>query len=83
MSTYNLHTVFRNWHIRRFLGLGIALFMLSQTILLKDGLLAIFTAVMFVQVIGNIGCFGSKGCAVDVSSSKESNSEKEITFTEV
>jgi hypothetical protein len=39
-------------------------FIVSQAILLKDGLLGMMSAVIFFQVLTNSGCFGSKGCAV-------------------
>lgn len=64
MSTYILHTIFTNWHPRRYLGLFAAGFIVSQAILLKDGLLGMMSAVIFFQVLTNSGCFGSKGCAV-------------------
>lgn len=84
MNTQILHTVFSNWHPRRFFGLAAATFVLTQAIHLKDGLLGVLSAVLFFQVIANVGCFGSSGCAVPVQGPADENSNlEEIEYTEV
>jgi hypothetical protein len=82
MSTHILHTVFSNWHPRRYLGLIAASFVLSQAIFYKDGLLGVLSAILFFQVIANVGCFGSSGCAVPVQEN-DPEEDKEIEYTEV
>lgn len=76
--------VFSNWHFRRWLGLFFGIFFAVQAIVQNDLLLGFFSFFFLFQTITNSGCFGAKGCAVQIN--EEDNKASglgEIEFKEV
>ena len=63
MSNYLRETVLSGWNVKRFMGLGAGFFIAAKAIIMKDSMLGFFSAFILFQVLANIGCFGSAGCA--------------------
>ena len=76
--------LFSNWSFRRFIGLGLGLFLAIQSVQLGDSLLGLVSVFLLFQVIANIGCFGNTGCAIAYDETVNPDNEiKDVKFTEI
>ena len=75
-----IKTILNNWSVMRGLRLVIGLIALVQSIIQKDITLGVIAGFLLVTAIANVGCCGSKGCAVNFNNRKK---EKEILYEEL
>ena len=75
------------WTIPRAIQLAIGLFFLWDYFGDGSRLALAFSLVMLVQAVGNIGCFSSRGCSTNVSSSTSDTipvlNEIEVEYEEI
>mgnify|MGYP000963178075 CR=1 FL=1 len=64
----------QNWNIWRFLRLGIAIFLITDSISRKEWLLTFIGGIILYQAMFNIGCAGGS-CAVPNSTKTEKENE--------
>lgn len=74
-------TLFTNWHFMRWLRLGLGIFIAIQAIQLHDTLTGFIAALFLFQAATNIGCCGTRGCAVPTTKNNTDKIE-EVTFEE-
>jgi hypothetical protein len=73
-----------NWHILRWLRLGIGLYAMVMSIMHKDALLGFVAAFFLFQAITNTGCCGTSACATgNTDSPNAKNDTREIEFEEI
>lgn len=78
--------LFTNWHLMRWIGLAIGLFLGFQAFMYQDGLAAMLSVFFLFQAITNTGCFGSRGCSVpqqDTLDDTRDDQFEDIKFTEI
>ncbi|MEC4048797.1 hypothetical protein OX284_005095 [Flavobacterium sp. SUN046] len=63
------NVVFTNWHIMRYLRLGIALFLFYQAYETHEWFFIVFGAFFLLQALLNIGC-GPNSCGVNYTKTK-------------
>ena len=74
-------TIFYNWNFMRFIRLVLGIFIIVQSVIVKDwaiGLLGIFFTAM---PLFNIGCCGAGGCSVLIKKTTENT--KDVSYEEV
>ncbi len=74
------NAILNNWSVMRGLRLVIGIIAFVQSIIQKDITLGILAGFLLLTAIANIGCCGSKGCAVTFNNRKK---EKEILYEEL
>jgi hypothetical protein len=62
--------IFSNWHFMRWLRLGLALFLMAQSISLHEWFFLIFALFFLFQALFNLGC-NTTSCAIPTSNRKE------------
>lgn len=73
-----------NWHVMRWLRLGIGVYAMVMSIMHKDALLGFVSAFFLFQAITNTGCCGVSGCTtVNTDSQQARNDSREIEFEEI
>ena len=63
------NAMFTNWHMMRFLRLGIALFLFYNAYETHEWFFIVFGVFFLIQAILNMGC-GANGCGVRYSKNK-------------
>ena len=66
-----MKAILNNWSVMRGLRLVIGLTALVQSIIQKDITLGIIAGFLLLTAIANVGCCGTRGCAVDYSNRKK------------
>jgi hypothetical protein len=74
------NTIFSNWNLMRLFRLVLGIIILVQAIEHRDVLSGILALAFMAMPIFNIGCCGTKGCAVPF---KKLNTTKNINYEEV
>ncbi|MCC5928586.1 MAG: hypothetical protein JJU28_05005 [Cyclobacteriaceae bacterium] len=73
-----------NWHVLRWLRLGIGLYAMVMSVMHKDTLLGFVAAFFLFQAVTNTGCCGASACSTgSINSSKAKNDTEEIEFEEI
>lgn len=73
--------LFSDWHLMRWLRLGLGIYLAVQAIQLHDTLAGVIAAFFLIQAITNTGCCGAGSCAVPTKT--KADNTKEIDFNEV
>jgi len=73
--------LFSDWHLMRWLRLGLGVYIAVQAVQLHDMLAGVIAAFFLIQAITNTGCCGTRSCAVPTKTN--SDNTKEIDFEEV
>jgi hypothetical protein len=60
-----------NWHLMRWLRLGMGLYAATVAAQSHDPLAGIIATIFLFQAISNIGCCGANGCTVPTSSKRK------------
>lgn len=66
----------------RFLRLGLGIFIVVQSVIVKDWTMGILGIAFTIMPIFNIGCCGAGGCAI-TPPKRSSEITKDITYEEV
>jgi hypothetical protein len=75
--------LFTNWHLMRWVSLGVGLFFIVQGLRYQDWVSGLIGGFFLFQAVTNTGCLCGN-CAVTVPSVKSSGSNvKEVEFTEI
>lgn len=74
--------LFSNWHLMRWLRLGMGTYGAIQAVQLHDTLTGLVAAFFLFQAITNTGCCGASGCATTPTQEPMHDAE-EISFEEV
>ena len=74
--------IFTNWHLMRWLRLGLGIFVAVQAVQSHDTLSGLIAFFFLYQAATNTGCCGSGECVVPVTSEKM-NQSKAVVFEEV
>ena len=77
------NAIFSNWNFGRVLRLGLGIFIMVQSVIVKDWTMGIIGAMFTAMPVFNIGCCGSGGCAVPSSTKRDDSSHKDATYEEV
>jgi hypothetical protein len=72
-----------NWHVMRWLRLGMGLYATTVAFQMHDPLSGIIAAIFLFQAITNTGCCGTNGCAVPTSTKKNLDKIEEVEFEEL
>ncbi len=80
---YIKDTVLTNWHVMRWLRLGLGLFMGFQAIQVHDPFAGFISLFFLYQAATNTGCCGVGGCAVPVSSAAKLDKIEEVEYEEI
>lgn len=77
--------LFNNWHLRRWIALGLGSFLGYQAILYWEVLPGILALFFLYQAYTNSGCFGLGSCSLPEQESENYGTADtgEITFTEI
>ena len=65
--------LFTNWHMMRWLRLGLAIMITMQAIEMHSWLAGAFAGLLFYQVATNTGCCAAGGCTVPAAKNKTGN----------
>lgn len=82
MNTILKYLKYRDWHLRRVLGLGVGLFLAYQSLINNEVLTGVLSLIFLFQAVTNTGCFGRSGCAVPYTYNSQNNDSLEIDNTE-
>lgn len=74
--------IFSNWNFMRFLRLGLGIFIIVQSVIVKDWTMGILGLLFTIMPIFNIGCCGVGGCAT-APPKRNSEATKDINYEEV
>jgi len=74
--------LFTNWHLMRWLRLGLGIIAGIQAFIFHDTLLGFLSAFLLFQTVTNTGCCGAGACAVPKQKIKN-GAIQEIEFEEV
>ncbi len=74
-KTNTMKPIFSNWSIPRILQLLVGGYLIWNYIEDKMIFSLIFGAVMLYQAIMNVGCFSTKGCAVNYDDTSKNNDD--------
>lgn len=58
------YTLFTGWHMMRWVRLAFGVFFLIQAVQMKDVLMGVAGGFFLLTSLANLGCCGSRGCAV-------------------
>ena len=72
--------ILNNWSLMRGLRLLMGLIALVQAVVQKDVTLGVIAGFLLLTAVANVGCCGSRGCAVDYCNRKK---ESEIVYEEL
>lgn len=75
-----IKSILNNWSVMRGLRLVMGLIALVQAVIQKDLTLGVIAGFLLLTAVANIGCCGSRGCAVDYCNWKK---ESEIVYEEL
>jgi hypothetical protein len=75
-----MKTLLTNWNFMRGLRLALGIYILVHAITQGDIAIGLLSAFVVFTALANVGCCGSRGCAVDY---KTKSTEKEISYEEV
>ena len=73
--------IFSNWNFMRFLRLVLGIFIIVQSVIVKDWAMGLLGLAFTAMPVFNIGCCGVNGCATPVKKSTETT--KDVTYEEV
>lgn len=79
---YIKDTLFTNWHVMRWLRLGLGLIMGVQAMQRHDVLAGFISFFFLYQAATNTGCCGVAGCSVPGSTGKTEKTE-EVEYEEI
>jgi hypothetical protein len=74
--------ILSNWNFMRFLRLGLGIFIIVQSVIVKDLTMGVLGILFTIMPIFNIGCCGVGGCAT-VPPKRSTETTKDITYEEV
>ena len=74
--------IFSNWNFMRFLRLGLGIFIIVQSVIVKDWTMGILGLLFTIMSVFNIGCCGIGGCAT-AAPKRSAETTKDITYEEV
>lgn len=75
-----MKAILTDWSVMRGLRLVMGVIALVQSIIQKDITLGIIAGFLLLTAIANVGCCGSRGCAVNYCNRKK---ESEVVFEEL
>ena len=73
--------LFSDWHLMRWLRLGLGIYLAVQAIQLHDTLAGVIAAFFLIQAVTNTGCCGAGSCAIPTKT--KADDIKEVDFEEV
>jgi hypothetical protein len=73
--------LFSNWHLMRFIRLGLGIAIIVQAIANRDTLFIFFGTAFTAMAIFNYGCCGISGCYAPIK--KQDNTNTQISYEEV
>lgn len=76
------NTLFTDWHLMRFVRLGMGLAIGFNAWQVGSGMIGLLAGILIFQALSNTGCCGSGGCAVPAKPAN-SGTENETVFTEI
>lgn len=73
--------LFSDWHLMRWLRLGLGIYLAVQAVQLHDTLAGVIAAFFLIQAVTNTGCCGAGSCAIPTKT--KTDDIKEVDFKEV
>lgn len=74
-------TLFTNWHLMRWVRLGIGILVMYEAIVTLDMLVGTIAAFFLFQALSNTGCCGAQGCATPIRNHLDDS--QEIYYKEI
>lgn len=79
-----MNSLFKNWTFFRFLRLIMGVFIIAQSIILKDWLFGLAGVLFTLMPLLNQGCCGiGNSCSKDIKTKKSTLTNKETAYEEV
>ncbi len=75
-----MKAILNDWSVMRGLRLIMGIIALVQSVIQKDIKLGIIAGFLLLTAIANVGCCGSRGCAVNYGNRKK---ESEVVYEEL
>lgn len=75
-------TLLTDWHLMRWLRLGMGLYASTVAFQLHDILSGIIAAFLLFQAVSNTGCGGANGCSVPTSVKRNVGKIESVAFEE-
>lgn len=73
--------LFSDWHLMRWLRLGLGIYLAVQAVKVHDTLAGVIAAFFLIQAVTNTGCCGAGSCAIPTKT--KADDIKEVDFEEV
>jgi hypothetical protein len=74
--------ILSNWNFMRLVRLGLGIFILVQSVMLKDWSMGLLGVLFTIMPVFNIGCCGAGGCATKPQKNASADT-KDTTYEEV